>query len=96
MALEKVLVPYDFAAGRLKMGPESGRLEIDCNSAGAGFVVASSEFLLSDLGDLNFSNPGFRQLSMYDEFWPGDIDPLIVLQVTCLKSTYMMFSDSCA
>ncbi|KAL0444048.1 UNVERIFIED_CONTAM: Fatty alcohol:caffeoyl-CoA acyltransferase [Sesamum latifolium] len=33
MALERVLVHYDFLAGRFKLNPQSGRLEIDCNSA---------------------------------------------------------------
>lgn len=40
MALEIVLVPYDFMAGRLKWDQQLGHLEIDCNVAGAGFVEA--------------------------------------------------------
>ncbi|KAK6124602.1 hypothetical protein DH2020_041657 [Rehmannia glutinosa] len=61
LALEKVLVPYDYMAGRLKLNEESGRLEIDCNAAGAGFVVAASEFSLDEMGDLvtSFKCGGF-------------------------------------
>ncbi|KAG8371809.1 hypothetical protein BUALT_Bualt12G0001800 [Buddleja alternifolia] len=64
IALEKVLVPYDFMAGRFKLNHESGRLEIDCNAAGAGFVVASSEYSLDELGDFVYPNLGFRQLAV--------------------------------
>ncbi|KAL8056660.1 hypothetical protein ABFX02_04G133300 [Erythranthe guttata] len=86
MALEKVLATYDFAAGRLRTNQESGRLEIECDGAGAGFVAASSEYSLCDLGDdLVFSNPGFRQLSVLFDFLPRDDEPLLILQVTSFK-----------
>ncbi|KAL7145308.1 hypothetical protein ABFS83_07G072800 [Erythranthe nasuta] len=87
MALEKVLVQYDFVAGRLKTNEESGRrrLEIDCNAAGVGFVVASSEYSLRDFGDeIVFSNPAFRKLAVYN-FWPHDDHPLCIFQVTSFK-----------
>ncbi|KAF8402279.1 hypothetical protein HHK36_013231 [Tetracentron sinense] len=42
-SLRRVLVPYDFLAGRLRYNPQQDRLEIDCNCAGAGFAVAASE-----------------------------------------------------
>lgn len=62
-SLAKILVPYDFLAGRLKSNPNSGgRLEIECNAAGAGFVVASSEYTLDEIGDLVYPNPAFAQL----------------------------------
>ncbi|KAL0287684.1 UNVERIFIED_CONTAM: Shikimate O-hydroxycinnamoyltransferase [Sesamum calycinum] len=64
MALERVLVHYDFLAGRFKLNLQSGRLEIDCNSAGMGFVVATSECLLDELGDFAYPNLGFRQLAI--------------------------------
>lgn len=51
-ALAKILVPYDFLAGRLKLNPNTSRLEIDCNAAGAGFAVASSEYTVDEIGDL--------------------------------------------
>ncbi|XP_038975240.1 fatty alcohol:caffeoyl-CoA acyltransferase [Phoenix dactylifera] len=62
-ALEKVLVPYDFLAGRLKVEPgDDGRLIIDCNAAGVELVVASSELKLEEVGDLECPNSAFRQL----------------------------------
>lgn len=82
-ALEKVLVPYDFAAGRLTRNEEeNGRLEIDCNARGAGFVVASSECSLRDLGgDLVFSNPASgSHLAVYD-LWLEDDRPICIIQV---------------
>ncbi|XAR65848.1 Omega-hydroxypalmitate O-feruloyl transferase [Bertholletia excelsa] len=80
--LRKVLVHYDYLAGRLKMNEEVGRLEIDCNAAGAGFLVASSDYSLSDLGDLVFPNPAFRHL-VYD--MDNDDHPLCIFQVTTFK-----------
>lgn len=61
-ALEKILVPYDFLAGRLKLNARTGRLEVDCNGAGAGFVVASSECTLDEIGDLVYPNAAFAKL----------------------------------
>ncbi|KAG8366021.1 hypothetical protein BUALT_Bualt17G0032800 [Buddleja alternifolia] len=60
-AVEKVLVPYDFAAGAVRPNHQSGRLEIDCDALGAGFVEASSEFSLNEIGDLvtSFKCGGF-------------------------------------
>ncbi|CAH9072970.1 unnamed protein product [Cuscuta epithymum] len=83
-ALRRLLLPYDFLAGRLKKNPESsGRLEIDCNGAGAGFVRASSQFALQDVGDLVYPNPAFRQLvtSTFDFLGKHD-QPLCIVQVT--------------
>ncbi|KAF5207365.1 Acyl transferase [Thalictrum thalictroides] len=62
IAFRKALVYYDYLAGRLRFNSEEGRLEIDCNSAGAGFVVISSELSMADLGDLVSSSPSFQQL----------------------------------
>lgn len=86
-ALTKLLVPYDFLAGRLKTNPNSGRLEIDCNAAGAGFVVASSEFTLDEIGDLVYPNPAFEQLVVKSlDFLKNDDDqPLCIFQVTSFK-----------
>jgi omega-hydroxypalmitate O-feruloyl transferase len=61
-AREKILVPYDFLAGRLKSNARTGRLEVDCNGAGAGFVVASSECTLDEIGDLVYPNAAFAKL----------------------------------
>ncbi|KAL7098125.1 hypothetical protein ACP275_10G185500 [Erythranthe tilingii] len=89
LALQKVLVPYDFIAGRFKLNQETGRLEIDCNSAGVGFVVASSEFSLAEIGDLLSPNLGFQQLAVHtltDNLAPNDhANPPFILQVTSFK-----------
>ncbi|CAL5321902.1 unnamed protein product [Camellia sinensis] len=98
-ALSKVLVSYDFLAGRLKLNPNSddhvvsaagARLEIECNAAGAGFVVASSEYTLDEIGDLVYPNPAFRQLivqTLDDDTLLSQQNgqPLCVLQVTTFK-----------
>ncbi|KAG8371816.1 hypothetical protein BUALT_Bualt12G0002500 [Buddleja alternifolia] len=88
MALEKVLVTYDFMAGRLQLNQESGRLEIDCNAAGTGFVVASSEFSLDEIGDLVCPNLGFRQLAVQSLDNLSSVNgnqPLCIIQVTSFK-----------
>ncbi|KAK7290597.1 hypothetical protein RIF29_05132 [Crotalaria pallida] len=58
-ALEDALVAYDFLAGRLKLNSQTNRLEIDCNAEGAGFVVASSDYELDQIGDLDYPNLAF-------------------------------------
>lgn len=78
-ALSRVLVHYDFLAGRIAVDPDSGRLIFDCNSAGVGFVVASSEYMLDDIGDLVYPNPAFEQL-VTKTISPDD-KPLIIFQV---------------
>lgn len=85
MALEKVLVPYDFAAGRLKVNAKlDDRLELDCNAAGAGFVVASSEVSLDDIRDgLGHPNLGFLQLAARRvDGIATDDELLLVIQLT--------------
>ncbi|EYU34269.1 hypothetical protein ABFS82_07G107800 [Erythranthe guttata] len=88
-ALEKVLVPYDFMAGRLKQNRELGRLEINCNAAGAGFVVAKSDVSLDEIGNENLVCPnlGYRQLAVQRlDSLPPEVDqPLCVFQVTSFK-----------
>lgn len=84
IALEKVLVPYDFMAGRLKLNHKIGCLELDCNAAGAGFVVASSELSLDEIGGyLVHPNLGYRQLAVEKlDNLPAEVDqPLCVFQV---------------
>lgn len=81
-ALSKVLVSYDYLAGRLKFNPQSQRVEIDCNSAGAGFVVASSEYSLDEIGDLVYPNPAFQQFTVQNmDNLAADDQPLCILQV---------------
>ncbi|RHN47415.1 putative omega-hydroxypalmitate O-feruloyl transferase [Medicago truncatula] len=85
-ALEDALVAYDFLAGRLKMNTETNRLEIDCNAEGVGFVVASSEYKLNQIGDLAYPNQAFAQFvhNAKDFLKIGDL-PLCVVQVTSFK-----------
>eukprot|EP01018_Ginkgo_biloba_P022457 Gb_27170 [translate_table: standard] len=64
--LRRLLVPYDFIAGRLRFESEKGRLEIDCNGVGVPLVVASTELALNDLRDITYPNPAFTQLMMLD------------------------------
>nr|KYP34759.1 Anthranilate N-benzoyltransferase protein 1 [Cajanus cajan] len=85
-ALEDSLVVYDFLGGRLKLNSKTNRLEIDCNAEGAGFVVASCEYKLSEIGDLVYPNPAFAKFvhKSKDFLKPGD-QPLCVAQLTSFK-----------
>jgi len=81
-ALEDALVVYDFLGGRLKLNYDTKRLEMDCNPEGAGFVVASSEYNLDQIGDLDYPNPAFAQLVHQNKDFLKDGDvPLCVAQV---------------
>ncbi|KAL2320428.1 hypothetical protein Fmac_029397 [Flemingia macrophylla] len=85
-SLEDALVVYELLAGRLKLNSKTNRLEIDCNAEGAGFVVASCEYKLSEIGDLVYPNPAFAQFvhKSKDYLNPGD-QPLCVAQLTSFK-----------
>ncbi|KAJ4876383.1 HXXXD-type acyl-transferase family protein [Raphanus sativus] len=50
---------YEFLAGRLRLNPSFGRLDLDCKGTGAGFVRA---YTLEELGDLVYKNPAFAKL----------------------------------
>lgn len=81
-ALQKILAHYDYFGGRLRFSPETGRLEFDCNGAGVGFVVASSEYTLDEIGDLVYPNPAFIQLVTKSMDTLGkDDQPVAILQV---------------
>ncbi|KAH1077255.1 hypothetical protein GYH30_052673 [Glycine max] len=85
-ALEDALVVYDFLGGRLNLNPETKRLEIDCNAKGAGFVVASSEYKLSEIGHLVYPNPSFAQfVHKSKDFLQQNDQPLCVAQLTSFK-----------
>ncbi|KAF7131935.1 hypothetical protein RHSIM_Rhsim09G0128400 [Rhododendron simsii] len=92
--LGRVLAAYGFLAGRLRPSNGGGgegdrRLVIDCDGSGVGFVVASSEYSLEEIGDLVYPNPAFRQLivqgSGLDELGTDGDPPLCVVQVTSFK-----------
>ncbi|KAF2292019.1 hypothetical protein GH714_000191 [Hevea brasiliensis] len=68
------------------MNPETGRLEIDCNAAGAGFVVASSECSLDEVGELVYPNPAFGQLILKAmDILNKEDQPLCIFQVTSFR-----------
>ncbi|GAB2211918.1 hypothetical protein Drorol1_Dr00025257 [Drosera rotundifolia] len=85
-ALRKLMVTYEFLAGRIKMNTDSGRMEFDCNNAGMGFVMARSERTLDELGDLVRLNPAFQSLvtKRLDCLSPGS-HPLCIFQMTSFK-----------
>ncbi|XP_073297438.1 acyltransferase GLAUCE-like [Primulina huaijiensis] len=85
-AIEKlVMVPYDFLAGKLILNHQSGRQEIECNGPGVGFVVASADITMEEIGDLVYPNPAYRELIIQrlDDV-EGD-QPLCIFQVTSFK-----------
>eukprot|EP00253_Pinus_taeda_P002016 PITA_02016 len=83
-ALSRLLVQhYEFLAGRLRLNPEKGRFEIDCNAGGALFAVANSEVAIEDLNDITYPNPAFKQLLLPHQGAQAIEDlPLCLLQVT--------------
>ncbi|KAJ8450532.1 hypothetical protein Cgig2_020169 [Carnegiea gigantea] len=86
-ALQKLLVTYDFLAGRMKLNQETGRFEFDCKNSGIGFVVARSQHTLDELGDLVYPNPSFEQLvtKRMDDTLQVEGHPLCIVQVTAFK-----------
>ncbi|EEF41223.1 Anthranilate N-benzoyltransferase protein, putative [Ricinus communis] len=86
-ALGKLLVPYDFFAGRLVPALEDkDRFEIDCNGAGAVVAAAKTSSTLSQLGELLAPKEEFRQLVAFlqDESEQVELQdkPLLHLQLT--------------
>eukprot|EP00257_Ricinus_communis_P017486 XP_015575929.1 omega-hydroxypalmitate O-feruloyl transferase-like [Ricinus communis] len=62
-ALSRLLVPYDFVAGRLVPAIDAKeRFEIDCNGAGVVFAAARTEASLSELGQLLKPKPEYKKL----------------------------------
>ncbi|KAF8097475.1 hypothetical protein N665_0288s0008 [Sinapis alba] len=85
-ALVRAMDVYEFLAGRLRLNPSSGRLDIDCKGAGAGFITAESEYTLEELGDLVYPNPAFAELVTCQlQSLPKDDQPLFAFQVTSFK-----------
>lgn len=86
-SLGKLLVHYDFVAGRLTLNEEEDRLEIDCNGAGVFFGVGTSDLTMEELKDIKFPNPAFRQLILQDYVSNSHLQdlPLLTLQATRFK-----------
>ncbi|GAB2277155.1 hypothetical protein Dimus_011862 [Dionaea muscipula] len=88
IALQKLLQEgaYEFLSGRMKMNPDTGRFEFDCNNAGVGYVVARSHRTLDQIGDLVYPNPAFEQLftRTFDTLSPAS-HPLCIVQMTSFE-----------
>ncbi|KAF9587276.1 hypothetical protein IFM89_039523 [Coptis chinensis] len=84
-AYRKVLVQYDFLAGRLRWNSEQGRIEIDCNAAGAGFVVASCGLSFEELGGIGSLNIETQQFALRKWNASPEDQPLFVMQVTSFR-----------
>lgn len=86
-ALGKILVHYDFMAGRLVPSlEENHRFEIDCNGAGILVVAARTDRKLSEFGVISAPNPEIRELVVFlheeaEEETELKDKPLLSLQV---------------
>ncbi|CAN6905739.1 unnamed protein product [Brassica oleracea] len=80
-ALVRAMAVYELFAGRIRLNPSSGSLDVDCNGAGAGFVMAESEYTLEELGDLVYPNPSCAKLvTIQLQSLPKDDQPLFAFQ----------------
>ncbi|XP_031475472.2 acyltransferase GLAUCE-like [Nymphaea colorata] len=84
-ALTRLLVHYDFMAGRLAPTP-AGVLEIDCNDAGVVVATATASCSLEWLGELMMPKPEYKELVKH---LVGHLNkknmedkPLLLLQLT--------------
>ncbi|MCO5600198.1 hypothetical protein L7F22_054307 [Adiantum nelumboides] len=85
-ALRRLLVPYDFMAGRLHLNRHLFRLELLCNNAGVLFAAAYADVNLADVGDVTFPNPGFASLVLQVRHATSLAQlPLTTVQVTRFK-----------
>lgn len=98
-ALGKMLVQYDFMAGRLVPSlEETHRFEIDCNGAGIVVAAARTDRKLSEFGVISAPNPELRELVVFlhegcDQETDLKEKPLASLQVKApFTSVKLMFS----
>jgi len=98
-ALSKMLMQYDFMAGRLVPSlEETQRFEIDCNGAGIVVAAARTDRKLSDFGVISAPNPELKELVVFlhegcDQETDLKEKPLASLQVKApLSSFKLMFS----
>ncbi|KAF4397226.1 hypothetical protein G4B88_009072 [Cannabis sativa] len=83
--LERVLVSWFPAAGRLRINEKKGnKLEINCNDEGVLLVIAHTSSKLQDFGDhqLHQYNPSYEKLVPHFPHNPPKIsqNPLVALQ----------------
>ena len=76
-AVQVLLGPYYFMAGRLNFNQETKRVELLCNNAGVLFVSATSELTLKELGDLSQPNPTFHHLIHRPGLYKGLLETAI-------------------
>ncbi|XP_027118151.1 acyltransferase GLAUCE [Coffea arabica] len=82
-AVQVLLGPYYFMAGRLNFNQETKRVELLCNNAGVLFVSATSKLTLKELGDLSQPNPTFHHLIHRPGLYKGLLETAIfTIQVT--------------
>ncbi|TKY66150.1 Shikimate O-hydroxycinnamoyltransferase [Spatholobus suberectus] len=87
-ALSKMLVQYDFMAGRLVPSlEENHRFEIDCNGAGVVVAAARTDRKLSEFGVISAPNAELRELVVFlhgegDQETDVKERPLASLQLT--------------
>lgn len=86
-SLEKALVSWYSAAGRLRLNGASGKLEIDCNGEGVTMREATTDAKLEDLGDLH-EHKGFYDKLVHRIPDNGDLSqsPLVTIQVRALHN----------
>ncbi|KAK7256080.1 hypothetical protein RIF29_29514 [Crotalaria pallida] len=87
-ALGKLLVHYDFMAGRLvPSSDENHRFEIECNGAGIVVAAAKTDRKLSEFGEISAPNPDLRELIVFlleegEEETELKDKPLLSMQLT--------------
>lgn len=81
-ALQKVLVSWFPAAGRLSINEGTGKLEIDCNSEGVPVTIAVTDSKLEDLGQLHEYKACYENLVPHlQEAKDVSDNPLVIAQV---------------
>lgn len=91
-ALSRLLVDYDFLAGRLERAREGDRLEIDCNGAGIVVVMATCAVEMSQLGELRAPKPAYKELARFLQDDGGEKElrdkPLMLFQVRNMSLSF--------
>lgn len=96
-ALGKMLVQYDFMAGRLVPSlDETNRFEIDCNGDGMVVVAARTDRKLSEFGVISAPNPELRELVVFlqdedDQETDLKDKPLASLQVSAPLNSFKLY-----
>lgn len=82
MALEKVLISWFPAAGRLRINEATGKLEIECNGKGVTMITAVTDSKLEELGYLNEYKACYEKLvPLIPSSMAISENPIVVIQV---------------